>query len=294
MGYSLEFTKTQALLSSYEGARASVLESDMSALAERLHKTMSEAECGRFQTSTLLLPAIRYVNDVDIVMEKPPSQMTISVTPTIKDRLYEAEPLFFTLNIPWSVYTIYIDRLSEEISQMSVFFRSAPLKGMEDVVSPAIIPNLFERGVLCMSDDRQKYVPKLDGSMSLATLTQAAYNMVWSSGFNMDLVGMFTEQDTEEIFGVDKTHYAKANQSLRGAKINLAGWGISMSDVKKIIATLFAWEEMSMAQVLNIDWKYWISSKPLSNYLHLNNHTNTKSFITNIWSQTAATKTRTI
>lgn len=182
-------------------------------------------------SSGLLPPAVRYISSdhKTVAFERPPMHVVVEYAPYPKDTAYNDAAVHYTFNIavPWSVYVICFDDFFLPINTF-MFFRNKPLTSLDDPVGLAPLLNFYYTSKLC---------PPLQPNFSnenpsIANGINEAYNLVWNSGFNLDLVDAMKEGSSHgtpfSIYGDSTTEFA-------------AKWYKS-------------WERMSIDDILRVKW----------------------------------------
>lgn len=154
------------------------------------------------------IPGIRYISSSQnvVVLERPPTYKMISFTPVVKDeaKYDQIDKYLFRVPIPWQVYLIALDH-SFNIINLFMFFRTAPLASLNDQLYYPYFPNFYTDSRVCKAslNSIQHYEPTLQGACS------AAYNMIWSSGFNLDVHKTLDYYSTNKYWSLlFKTNYA--------------------------------------------------------------------------------------
>lgn len=137
-------------------------------------------------TSGILPPAVRWISGQGdmFVFERPPRMQTLSYYPVEADMIDSNTKLCtYNIPIPWTVYVVVVSATMVP-TEIRVFARNSPLESLSDLVYLLPIPNLYYSGALC-APIFEKFEAQ---EPTLAAAAQAAYNMVWNSGFNFDLI----------------------------------------------------------------------------------------------------------
>lgn len=136
------------------------------------------------QSLGFLPPAIRWISDNQriIVFERPPSIQYVELAFAKKDYITSDTTVKgFNLPIPWTVYYVMFDECYNPVL-IRVYCRNEPLYDWSDSVYMIPLLNLYYNSNLC-NPVFEVYEP----SENLSTGIQQAYNMVWNSGWNLDL-----------------------------------------------------------------------------------------------------------
>ena len=177
-----------------------------------------------------LPPAVRWISDNQriIVFERPPSVQYVELAFARKDFIDSRTAVEgFNLPIPWTTYYVMFDEHYNPVL-IRVYCRNVPLYGWDDRVFMLPLLNLYFNSNLC-NPVHEIYEP----CGSLAEGVQQAYNMVWNSGWNLDL------QDTV-------THCMQ-----RGIPA-----GASKSNHPDAVRYYFKeWEKLSLLKILETKWE---------------------------------------
>lgn len=121
-----------------------------------------------------------------IILERPPTYKMISFTPVAQDAsVYDQKEKFlYRIPIPWQVYIIALDH-HFNIINLFMFFRKSPLSSasFEDELFYPYFTNFYGDSRVCKAslNSVTRYEPSIQGACI------AAYEMIWSSGFNLDV-----------------------------------------------------------------------------------------------------------
>jgi hypothetical protein len=177
-----------------------------------------------------LPPAVRWISDNQriIVFERPPSLQYVELAFDRKDYINSQTPVHgFNLPIPWTLYYVMFDEHYNPVL-IRVYCRNEPLYGWRDQVYMLPLLNLYFNSNLC-NPVHDVYEP----CENLSEGVQQAYNMVWNSGWNLDL------QDTV-------THCMSRGIPVLGGK---------SSSVNQIHHYFKEWEKLSLIKVLETQWQ---------------------------------------
>ena len=140
---------------------------------------------------------LRYIdseNDL-VVFERPPFKMSIDFSPlkamstARKRRKYEMQDV--SIWIPWTVYVF--NMASKSQPSIFIYFNNKPLSSCEDIIFPAVLPNVFNDGRICFGD-YQNSLNVLHTDMvkskkySLKSIFNEALSYFYSGGWNSDIV----------------------------------------------------------------------------------------------------------
>lgn len=188
-------------------------------------------------SSSLLPPAVRYLSSDRrlIVWERPPTYKTINYTSEYQDNLNVDSPSVnsYRIPIPWQVYVLYLSP-EARLANIFMFFRNSQLTNLfQDPLYMPILPNFYENSRLCQAafETIQQY------DRDILSAINAAYEMVWNSGFNKDTLLAFNHIYTGS--------YVKKNNPL-----SLHGTGKQ----KYPQNTFDKWTHYSIEDCLSWDW----------------------------------------
>jgi hypothetical protein len=159
-----------------------------------------------------LPPGVRFLYPGLIVFEKPPTKKLIQYLPYSLSEMEDSEEAYyneeeevyeevtpidlegnlkvFEVPIPWQLYIItYSTSLSSmyHVTSVKMFFMNTSLLGQDTNLYSPYIPNFYLDGHMCpprieSSDEILRYPQNVEGAIS------CAYDWVWNTGFNRDLV----------------------------------------------------------------------------------------------------------
>ena len=109
-----------------------------------------------------------------IVVEQEPGYRTIEY---LANR-YESEPVTYRLALPYVVFVVSL--MADQIMSLSCFFRTAPLRSLDDQLLAATMPNTDVSGVVCLGTVR------VSGA-SLGERIEGLIAAFWGSRFNADI-----------------------------------------------------------------------------------------------------------
>lgn len=179
----------------------------------------------------LLPPAVRWIssNQRIIVFERPPTVQYVEIAMAKRDYINSLTNVeSYNIPIPWTVYYVLFDENFNPV-MVRVFCRNEPLYSWEDTVHMLPLLNLYFSSTLC-----NPVFESFEPCSNLTDGIQTAYNMVWNSGWNLDLI------DTVN-FCMQKNIPA----------------GLSSGNGEKAISNYFrSWEKLSILEVLETKWPY--------------------------------------
>jgi len=148
----------------------------------------------------LLPPAVRWISpDKQIVVfERPPMRQLVEYIPEERLNIDEENyarhrTIINELSIPWTLYICAFDKTYRPVS-IRVFTRPTYMSSFDDPVYLLPLLNFYLNGELCFPGVRTF-------TEEFTSLTQGineAYNMVWNSGWNLDLKDAITHSSEIE------------------------------------------------------------------------------------------------
>jgi hypothetical protein len=142
------------------------------------------------QKSTgLLPPGVVSIDDCIIVFESPPKMVHVDYYELVRDDISDNSELNSAyIPVPWQTYVIIHDK-NYNLIDTYMYYNLKPISqyGFEEPVFLPVLPNFYSNGLLCRpfyasADDVNMYAKNISGVIS------AAYDSVWNSGWNADLV----------------------------------------------------------------------------------------------------------
>lgn len=228
-----------------------------------------------FESSTtpigLLPPAVRWVSPdrKTVVFERPPSVQYIEVAWAKQVEAHDARKYSWELPIPWSEYVVHFDSEYNPII-IHTYLRGAPLMDMSDHVCLMPMFNQYANSSLCkpVVGTWEEHPPTISWGV------QEAYNMVWNSGFNLDLIDTlnwlthydcFITKSYSERFkrGTPRTKRRPSTGAVRPAPLGPSSHG-------DIFNALGVWQDLTLKDML-VGPHFWPSSSareyiPMENF----------------------------
>ena len=149
----------------------------------------------------LLPPAVRWLSPDRkiVVFERPPVMQNIEIIQAKRDKIGENSNSFnkivYTIPLPWTVYMAFFNADYEPV-KLKVYVRNEPLTSMDDPIFMIPLHNFYYDSSLCNPIWNEFY----DGINTLAMGVERAFNMVWNSGFNYDLVDALSLAQHSGVF----------------------------------------------------------------------------------------------
>lgn len=134
------------------------------------------------------IPGVRYYSDSIVVFERPPTQVPFTYFSDNKDNITDDSLYFeYYIPIPWQVYICEFHPETYRLLDVSMFFANSSLYNLDQNLFAPPLFNFYSNGTLCRpffadSEDILKYPQNVFG------VTAAAYDWVWNSSFNYDIV----------------------------------------------------------------------------------------------------------
>ncbi len=109
------------------------------------------------------------------VAEQAPMRRTIEYHAS---RRHDSEPTSFRIALPYVVFVV--STYGEQLEGLSTFFRTAPLRSLDDGLSCSTLPNTNDDGIVCLGSVR------VSGA-TVGERVDALIGAFWASRFNQDL-----------------------------------------------------------------------------------------------------------
>jgi hypothetical protein len=173
--------------------------------------------------SGLIQPGLRALYPGIVVFERPPSMQLVQYIPMNMDGINEYEDEqdeypdidSYYIPVPWQVYiaSYTISNNIPVVNSVKMFFSKEPLTHKDVELYLPYIPNFFTNGTLCSPhfddiDEIYRYSPDISGIMA------SAYDWIWNTGFNQDLVdGPMTNINAGYTGNNPVIHHVRTNPS---------------------------------------------------------------------------------
>ncbi len=119
---------------------------------------------------------LRSANDRHVfVVEQAPARRTIEYH---ANRRYGAEPTSYRLALPYVVFVV--STIGEHIEGLATYFRTAPIRSLDDALFCSTLPNTNDDGTVCLGSVRV-------AGASVGERVDALLGAFWGSRFNQDL-----------------------------------------------------------------------------------------------------------
>jgi len=140
--------------------------------------------------SGLLFPAILYNFPGFLIFERPPVNKYIGYIDVPVESMNDSHMTKehgYNLSLPWQLYVAQYDPNTMLLYKVSMYFMTESFKDPNQIMYSPPLPNFFADGSLCRPffsslEDVERYGKTLSGVMA------SAYDWVWNSGFNHDLL----------------------------------------------------------------------------------------------------------
>lgn len=134
----------------------------------------------------ILPPVVRWISPSRrcVILERPPTLVSIVYHGMKVSDLKKATEQTFDIALPWMCYGVVFDHLNRPLS-VRLYALHGPLESPLSRLFDLPLPNIYEdSGLFCLPSTESFGQRTLTLSQGLA----AAYQMVWSSGFNTDII----------------------------------------------------------------------------------------------------------
>ncbi len=109
------------------------------------------------------------------VAEQAPMRRTIEYHAS---RRHDSEPTSYRIALPYVVFVV--STYGEQLEGLSTYFRTAPLRSLDDGLSCSTLPNTNDDGIVCLGSVRV-------GGATVGERVDALIGAFWASRFNQDL-----------------------------------------------------------------------------------------------------------
>ena len=93
-------------------------------------------------------------------------------------RRHDSEPTSYRIALPYVVFVV--STYGEQIESLSTYFRTAPLRSLDDQLYSSTLPNTNDDGIVCLGSVR------VSGA-TVGERVDALIGAFWASRFNQDL-----------------------------------------------------------------------------------------------------------
>ena len=146
----------------------------------------------------LLPPGVVAIDDSVIIFEAPPRMVRVEYYETVRDHITsDSQIKSGYIAVPWQTYIIIHDK-NFNLIDTYMYYSKNPVSqsGYQEPVFLPVLPNFYSNGLLC----RPFYASAEDVNMyskDVAGVIAAAFDAVWNSGWNMDLVDSIIDFNTD-------------------------------------------------------------------------------------------------
>jgi hypothetical protein len=146
----------------------------------------------------LLPPGVVAIDDSVIIFEAPPRMVRVEYYETVRDHINsDSQIKSGYIPVPWQTYIIIHDK-NFNLIDTYMYYNKHPVSqsGYQEPVFLPVLPNFYSSGLLC----RPFYASAEDVNMyskDVSGVIAAAYDAVWNSGWNMDLVDSIIDFNTD-------------------------------------------------------------------------------------------------
>jgi hypothetical protein len=109
------------------------------------------------------------------VVEQAPMRRTITYHASAR---YGSEPVPYRLALPYVVFVV--GTIGEQIEGLATYFRTAPLRSLDDSLFASCLPNTTDEGLVCLGSVRVV-------GATVGERVDALIGAYWASRFNQDL-----------------------------------------------------------------------------------------------------------
>ena len=109
------------------------------------------------------------------VAEQAPMRRTIEYHAS---RRHDSEPTSYRIALPYVVFVV--STYGEQLEGLSTYFRTAPLRSLDDQLCSSTLPNTNDDGIVCLGSVRV-------GGATVGERVDALIGAFWASRFNQDL-----------------------------------------------------------------------------------------------------------
>lgn len=197
--------------------------------------------------SGLMFPAVRYSVPGLLVFERPPTNKLVEYISVpvdyINEESYERIQSY-NLALPWQLYLAEYDPKTMLLTQVHMYFMKESLRDSNQIMYMPPLPNFYANGTLCRPllanmEDIERYDKSLSGIMV------SAYDWIWNSGFNHDLMECLMTVNLHKQNTLYDSNHQRTPIS--------ASWQRHMhpKDVAKILGD---WEKYTLDNIISVNW----------------------------------------
>jgi hypothetical protein len=201
----------------------------------------------------LLIPGLRYIGNNYIIFEMPPTKKVIDYKEAYREEEASCDQEFF-IPIPWQIYIAVFDPNTMRLLSVQMYFANTPLTSFEQTVYLPPILNFYSSGLLCRPffetiEDIEKYPRNITGIFA------SAYDWVWNSGYNFDIVEPISEFICSANFN-NFLNLIPDTEENKAIKYNLKRVTYPSNRLPTSCVSSFfrLWEQLDLYQVTNLEW----------------------------------------
>lgn len=196
--------------------------------------------------SGFLYPAVLFNIPGFLVFERPPCFKRVEYLDKPMEHVEHESVVEYVYNLPlpWQIYIAEYDVNTMILNKVTMFFSNSCFQSSESYVYLPPLPNFYANASLCRPylpnmEDVERYPKDLSGIMA------SAYDWIWNSGFNHDLVDGPLSVFQHNSFTFNDPNYQKV---LPTSTVH------RHLHPKNINHVLKKWEGYNLNTVLNVTW----------------------------------------
>ena len=201
----------------------------------------------------LLIPGLRYIGNNYIIFEMPPTKKVIDYKEAYREEESSLDQEFY-IPVPWQIYIAVFDPDSMRLLSVQMYFTNTPLTSFDQTIYLPPILNFYSSGLLCRPffetiEDIEKYPRNITGIFA------SAYDWVWNSGYNFDIVEPISEFICSSKFQkfLDLVPDTEQNNLLKHTLKKVIYPGNRLSPI--YVRTFFQlWQQLDLYQVTSLEW----------------------------------------
>jgi len=201
----------------------------------------------------LLIPGLRFIGNNYIIFEMPPTQKVIDYKEAYREDDSALDRQFY-IPIPWQIYIAIYDPATMRLLSVQMYFTNTPLTSFDQTIYLPPILNFYASGALCRPffetiEDIEKYPQNITGIFA------SAYDWVWNSGYNFDIVEPISEFICSSKFD-DFLNLIPDTEENILLKYNLKKVIFSSNRLSPLHVRSFflLWQQLSLYEVTNLKW----------------------------------------
>ena len=201
----------------------------------------------------LLIPGLRFIGNNYIIFEMPPTQKVIDYKEAYREDDSPLDRQCY-IPIPWQIYIAIYDPATMRLLSVQMYFTNTPLTSFNQTIYLPPILNFYASGALCRPffetiEDIEKYPQNITGIFA------SAYDWVWNSGYNFDIVEPISEFICSSKFD-DFLNLIPDTEENIFLKNNLKKVTFSSNRLSPLYVRSFflLWQQLSLYEVTNLKW----------------------------------------